>query len=404
MDFTKVQYSDSEATSYLPISTYLDAQNQITHPSVIDFDSTWNGYRYWLAYTPYPFGFGGEENPSLSASNDLKNWHTPEGLYNPIANNEEVNCDELKDSHLVYRSDLNQLEMWYMGRLNSTIKSGGDLLMFRKLSNNGASWSDYEVMRTMNGTVSPSIIFDNNKYKLWSIVPSKNGKELDGQLLYAESEDGFNWSEYRNCELGGNNNLSIWHGSVSISDDGYHFVWIENSGVNNAIKYAFSEDGIRFSTPQTIVQKAAGWRAYYRPHILKNENGYNLFYGVITHENEWYIALSQGQSVDFLKGYNLGNSQHTNYYTRIIKNALKSLNQYFRFELLVLIILCLIILKLFNLNGLGLLWGICWLIAFAYSYFRYGIWTPIDIVYMLCSTGLLSLLISGSSRYLHSIQ
>lgn len=402
IDLTQVQYSDSEAASYLPITTYLDAQNQTTHPSVIDFDSTWNGYRYWLAYTPYPFGFGGEENPSLSASNDLANWHTPEGLYNPIANNEEVNCDELKDSHLVYHSDSNRLEMWYMGRINSTIKSGGDLLMFRKHSTDGINWSEYEIMKIMNGTLSPSIIYEDGKYKLWSIAPSKNGDETNGQLLYAESINGFDWSDYQSCLFNDSENLSVWHGSVSKSDDGYHFVWIEDSGNSDAIKYAFSEDGLQFSVPQTIVQKAAGWRGYYRPHIIKNENGYSLFYGVITHENEWYIALSQGENINSLKGHNLGISQHTNYYIRIIKNVIKSLNQYFRIELLALIILCIIAVRLCRVNSLGLLWGICWFIAFTYCYIKYGVWTPIDIAYILCGSGLLSLLISSTSHYLYS--
>ena len=397
INFTKVQYTQSEATSYLPIETYIDGKNQATHPSIIDFDSTWNGYRYWLAYTPYPFGAGGEENPSISVSNDLKNWHTPNGLYNPIANNEEVNCDELKDSHLVYRSDINQLEMWYMGRLNSTIKSGGDLLLLRKHSTDGINWSNYEIMAIMNGTLSPSIIYEDGKYKLWSIAPSKNGDETNGQLLYAESINGFDWSDYQSCLFNDSEDLSVWHGAVSKSDEGYHFVWIEDSGDSDLIKYAFSKDGTNFSSPQIVVKKAAGWNAFYRPYILKNESGYSLFYGVITHENEWHIALSCGENIDSLKGYNEGISPHINYYTRIIKNVLKNLNQYFRIELLALILLCFIIVKLFHINNLGLLWGVCWIIALIYNYVRLGIWSPIDIAYVICSSGLISLLISATT-------
>ncbi len=400
VNLSQPQYSQTEASSYLPIETYIDGKNQTTHPSVIDFDSTWNSYKYWLAYTPYPYGNGGEENPSLAVSNNLIDWHTPTNLINPIANNEEVNCDELKDSHIVYRPDSNRIEMWYMGRLNSTIKSGGDLLLFRKYSYDGAQWSNYEIMRIMNGTTSPSIIFEDGKYKLWSIVASTNDSTADGGLLYAESYDGFNWSNYCDCRFADSNNLSIWHGSVSKSDEGFHFVWIEDSGNSNVIKYAFSKDGINFSTPEVVVQKAAGWRAFYRPHIIKDQTGYNLFYGVITYENEWHIALSQGTNIHSLNGYDLGTPQPTNYYTRIIKNVIKSLNQYFRIELLLLIVICIIIIKLFHINNFGVLWGICWIIAFAYSYIRFGIWAPMDTAYMICSSGLISLLISASSEKL----
>ena len=57
-----------------------------------------------MAYTTYPYGIGSEENPCLAASNDLIHWEKPEGLINPIACCEEVECDELKDTHLLYVS------------------------------------------------------------------------------------------------------------------------------------------------------------------------------------------------------------------------------------------------------------------------------------------------------------
>ena len=80
----------SMASVRLNIETYLDGKNQPTHPSVISFSEPWNGYRYWMAYTPYPYANGSEENPSICASNDMLYWETPEGLANPIATNEET--------------------------------------------------------------------------------------------------------------------------------------------------------------------------------------------------------------------------------------------------------------------------------------------------------------------------
>jgi hypothetical protein len=45
------------ASAPLTIPTY-DASGQAIHPDVIDFGSgnTWNGYRYWMAMTPYTGG------------------------------------------------------------------------------------------------------------------------------------------------------------------------------------------------------------------------------------------------------------------------------------------------------------------------------------------------------------
>ena len=48
------------------IPTY-DGSNQSTHPSVLQFDTPWNGYRFWMAMTPYPFNYDGLEDPSVLA-------------------------------------------------------------------------------------------------------------------------------------------------------------------------------------------------------------------------------------------------------------------------------------------------------------------------------------------------
>jgi len=135
----------------LNIETYLVGRDQPTHPSIISFDSPWNGYKYWMTYTPYPEGNGEEENPSIAVSNDLYKWETPIGMVNPIASNEETGCDELKDGHILYRDDLERIEVWYLGRVSQ--KLGGDgksLTLFRKYSYDGIEWSDYEIMDTVS--------------------------------------------------------------------------------------------------------------------------------------------------------------------------------------------------------------------------------------------------------------
>ena len=51
--------------------------------AVIDMKREWNGYRYWMSYSPYPNADGAEENPCIGVSNDMIHWTTPDGLYNP---------------------------------------------------------------------------------------------------------------------------------------------------------------------------------------------------------------------------------------------------------------------------------------------------------------------------------
>ena len=292
--------SESLGTVRLNVETYLAGKNQPTHPSAMVFSQPWNGYKYWMAYSPYPYGSGEEENPCIAVSNDMLYWETPVGLANPIADNEETGCDELKDPHIVYREDLDRLEMWYLGRLSPSL--GGDgtsLLLFRKCSSDGITWSDYEVMMETE-YLSPTIIWNQGRYQMWSIGYDLWGTE--GTIVYQESQDGVQWTEPVNCSIGGQSaGADIWHGAVSFYDGAYHFVFIDNTD-RQEIYYCSSEDGLCFDAPVTIVENQGHWKFLYRPALLFEGEQVFCLYGVVNGANQWYISMSAGQHVQALKG------------------------------------------------------------------------------------------------------
>ena len=76
---------DNTGAHDLTIPTY-DGSGEAVHPDVYDAGegNTWNGYRYWMAMTPYPGGDASYENPSILASDDGETWVVPTGLTNPI--------------------------------------------------------------------------------------------------------------------------------------------------------------------------------------------------------------------------------------------------------------------------------------------------------------------------------
>lgn len=261
------------AEAALDIQTYYAAQNQATHPNVISFSTPWNGYRYYMAYTPYPYGNGFEENPCLAVSNDLLHWEIPDGMLNPIACAEETACDELKDTHLVYREDLNRLEMWYLGRIHSSIRDGGPLYCFRKFSYDAIHWSSYEVMYKFESLslASPSIVWENNRYRFWGIYYSD--KHIG--LYYMESDNGLSWSKLKECSVPEAYETQLWHGTVIPTKEGYSFVWVGKNGINaDRIYYSKSTDGFVFDEPSIIVENDTKWKSLYRPALLIDEGKY----------------------------------------------------------------------------------------------------------------------------------
>lgn len=400
-DYFSPMFSDSEGSAVLNIETYIDGENQPTHPSVIDMGQEWNGFRYWMAYSPYPYADGAEENPCVCVSNDMYHWLTPDGLYNPIAFNEETACDELKDPHIVYNDDLNSLEVWYLGRINSTIKSGGTLLLFRKTSSDGVHWSEYEVMKELSGYLSPSIVYENGKYKLWAIQQSTS--ENSGALAYLESSDGKTWSNTAKCTFGDYPELQqIWHGAVS-RDDKYRFVFIKASAKSDTVLYTESSDGLSWQEPTEIVQKENFWEGFYRPCILYSDNRYYCIYGVITQDNEWYLSMSTGDSPDDIHGISVqdvGDSAENmeistkHSFTQVVKDVYHFVQSLCRPELALICIIAAAVLILIKKCSLVVLWSSSWILCVLRFYGQFRWLTLPEKFLLLFIAGIISMLCS----------
>ncbi|MBX6361373.1 MAG: hypothetical protein IRZ03_15000, partial [Acidobacterium ailaaui] len=104
-----IDNANADTPLYIPC---YDGSIQAIHPKVLYFPNKFNGYYFWMAYTPYPNGTTGYENPSIAVSQDGFLWMTPNGLTNPITPKPEGNEKVyLSDTHLVYNGT--KLELWY---------------------------------------------------------------------------------------------------------------------------------------------------------------------------------------------------------------------------------------------------------------------------------------------------
>ena len=111
------------------VTTYSDGNNQPTHPSVKFFSDGWNGHKYWMAYTPYPFNNDSVENPCITYSDDGINW-SEIGINNPIQNKPSSGYNS--DPHLVMVN--NTLECWWRE------VEGSKTYFKRKKSTDGVTW------------------------------------------------------------------------------------------------------------------------------------------------------------------------------------------------------------------------------------------------------------------------
>lgn len=286
----------------LDITTYAGGKNQPTHPKVLYFAKGWNGHKYWMTYTPYPGNNSKEENPCITYSDDGITW-SEEGLSNPIATAPSGGYNS--DAHIVVVDGT--MECWWREVVSN------EEIIVRKKSTDGVTWGEREeLFRTGTTTaadcVSPSVIYDEGKYKIWVVYQRKC-------LKYYESEDGANWKYVRDISINPDGSAyKVWHFDIIKTSAGYEFVGCyQYNGEfdrNNFIYYAVSSDNITYSYPVRVLTNgydgSFDMLELYRPCLVKLNDGtdhvyYNLYYGAQGEKTIWSIGLVQTSDIDSLK-------------------------------------------------------------------------------------------------------
>jgi hypothetical protein len=230
----------------LPIELNVKYGNgQGTHPKVLYFKKGFNGYKFYMAYTPYYKANDNYENPTIAVSNDGIEWKEIEGLKNPIdePDNFKSGVNYNSDTHLVYNEYKNEIECWWR------YVEGDKVIIYRKVTIDGINYSDKEKVLEANRNevdfLSPTIIYEDGKYKMWFI-------DVDRTLKYTETSDFKNWSEYKKLETNYNDSsLNNWHLDIIKDVDDYKLVMSAYYNGHNHIRmnlyYSSSKDGLEWN-------------------------------------------------------------------------------------------------------------------------------------------------------------
>lgn len=261
-----------------------------THPSALAFKDGFNGYKYWVAFTPYQNGHDKVENPHILVSNNLVDWAEPEGLKNPIEPKPE-NWSAGKiynsDVELVYNSDTKLLECWW--RFYDGLNR--DVIIFRKTSEDGVNWGEKEQLLISPDMkydfLSPSVIYEDGIYKMWSI-----NQHAGYAFEYRESNDAKSWSNPREIEFKyERSEFYSWHVDVIHTPKGYEVTMSASSrnvtGHNDMpLFYSYSADNVNYTSARPMLNptvKTQNWdnRGLYRSSLLYSDDKYYLFYSAM---------------------------------------------------------------------------------------------------------------------------
>lgn len=307
------------------ISSYGD--NEAYHPKVITFDKKWNGYKYWMSYTPYPGGNSGYENPHIAVSNDLINWYAPKG--------QNKSLDEVKnkykkkrynsDAHIVYNKDKDIIICYWRYVDDVT----GSVTLYKRETSDGITWTDkkkvlFSKNRHKKDYVSPAIVYDNGIYKMWYV-------NICNTITYAESKDGMKWTDKSKIKFGYPTKLDTWHLDVIKTEKGYEMItvaydkWKHHNKMD--LYYTISENGTDFKDAIKILEPERGtlnWdnSGIYRSSMIYLDDTYYLYYGAVGITAERGVGLAYGEDITNLK------RDKTNYKNpKMVKKLIKKLER-----------------------------------------------------------------------------
>ena len=191
-----------------------DGSGQAIHPDIEYFPSAWNGYKYWMAMTPYPGGKDPWENPSLLASNDGIKWVAPAGLPTPLY--PKPPCDHNSDTDLVYNPATDELWVYWLDTRRASRCAGHkgkpyynrNWVMLVRVGRSGCKWALSKPVVTLNQDLgkealelSPAVVRRGSKqWYLWLT----NGST---KVYRYQSSDGKSWTGRKQVST------KMWRGS-----------------------------------------------------------------------------------------------------------------------------------------------------------------------------------------------
>lgn len=258
--------ADYTPTGYLSVPSPVADGADAYHPDVVDTVTGWNGYRYWMAFTPWPSD--AEENPCIVASHDGTTWVVPPGASNPIDPTPITGYNS--DTDLVWSASEGLMYCFYRW-------FGSDGWRYRT-SGDGVRWSP-EARVALNG-LSPAFVKIGSTWRVWWVSDTTDTLRTASAASLAGP-----WSSPVSCTIslppGGH---VPWHMDVIRKAGKFYGLLYCHEGVSapaNMIVGITSSDGYAWGESTDILMRpSATFTQMYRATLQPAAGGFDVWAGL----------------------------------------------------------------------------------------------------------------------------
>jgi hypothetical protein len=272
----------------LTIPTH-EGSGQSTHPSVVHIPGGVNGFKYWMAVTPYPGSSNAHEDPNVLASHDGITWEVPPGLVNPIDNQPGGDAGYNSDTDLQYVDDT--LFLFWRTYINNNV--GAEENLYYSTSGDGITWSPktlyYQSDRNVRRLASPCMLYESGAWAMWAVDIAPDTFQVVRLQGGALPETG--WSAPVVVDMGPmQSGKQPWHLGLIRTADGYIALLNDTLndlfGTDGDLLFCVSTDGLTWTNSgHTVIphsspgQYDALYRATLLPETVGGVPGWRVWYG-----------------------------------------------------------------------------------------------------------------------------
>lgn len=268
-DISQARLSGYEPTA-LTVPTYVVADDQLVHPSVVYVDGGWNGYAYWMAMTPYSGAASTTENPSILCSNDGRVWAPPAGVTNPLVAH-PGGTHYNSDPYLFFLPD-GRMCIYYRAQLGTTMEHRFIT------SKDGTTWAAYtsglSLTRSSEDLLSPSIIWEaeNAQYRMFACDDALSANAM----VTCTSTDLITWSARVACTYTLPDSVTaLWHPDIRRLPSGQYVGVVQT--------------GEAAGGPVYPIQSSDGTTWHFGPKLINVPNAYKT--GFVPVREKWQIFV-----------------------------------------------------------------------------------------------------------------